>query len=137
MSEMADRMNAIVAALAARVPDRVVTRELKDAADRTPEDLAAGVYTLISKSEAEYPNLRGREGMDGRHGIVLIGHIELPERSTPAEVEDAEFVLIDEVKGFLQNLPASLCRINLVRIQQSAQTEHPYGWIAVELEYVP
>lgn len=131
---LAERMAALKTALAAAMPTRVVTRDLKDFADRPKADVAAGVFTLISKGERGYRNYNGREAMDGRHSMLLVGQIALGEDAAPSAVEDAEFAMIEEVKGFVRALPASLCSLTMTGFQQSGQLDAPYGWVAITLE---
>ena len=131
---LAERMAALQAALATAMPTRVVVRDLKDFADRQKADVAAGVFTLISKGERGYRNYNGREAMDGRHSILLVGQIELGEDAAPSAVEDAEFAMVEEVKGFVRALPASLCSLTMSGFQQSGQLDAPYGWVAITLE---
>lgn len=141
MSAMGDRMAAIAAALAARYPARKVRRSLVDFNDLAAADLAAGVYTLVSTGESGFTNVAGYEAQDGRQGILLVGQIRVAETKDKAQagllVEEAEFVLIEEVKAFLRALPEALCLLTLENWRQSQQLEEPYGWIACQLEYVP
>ncbi|MDP3425487.1 MAG: hypothetical protein Q8S32_17235 [Burkholderiaceae bacterium] len=131
---LAARMAALQSALADAMPARVVTRKLQDFADRPKADIAAGVFTLISKGERGYQNYNGREAMDGRHSMLLVGQVELGEDADGEAVEDAEFAMIEEVKGFVRALPASLCSLTMTGFQQSGQLDAPYGWVAITLE---
>lgn len=134
MSVLAERMALIKSTFAARVPSRVVTRSFKDFSMRSSADLKKGIYTLISVGEGRYQNLRERAAMDGRHRILLTGQIKLDEKSDEVAVEDAEFAMVDEVKAFVRDLPPELACLDMTGFRQSGQIEHPYGWIAVDLE---
>lgn len=134
MSQLSDRMTLIKSTIAAQLPLRVVTRNLKDFGQRKPADLKAGIYTLISNGEGGYENLNSRAAMDGRHRMSLIGQIQLGEKAEPSEIEDAEFVMVEEIKAFCRNLPPQLACLSMTGYQQSAQVDAPYGWIAVDLE---
>ena len=134
MSALADRMQLIASTLAARYPARVVTRRLQDFASRKADELKKGIYTLVSLGESGYANLRDRPAMDGRHRMLLIGQMQLPEKSGCDEIENAEFVMVEEVKAFLSALPPSLACLEMKAFRQSGQTDHPYAWIACELE---
>lgn len=136
MSEISDRMEAIRAALAAAYPARVVTRQWRPMTTRRAEDLAAGIYSLVSQGESDYPNFNGYEARDGKHRIALIGQVKLAESATPDQVEDAEFAMVAEVKAFVRALPESLCCLLLTAFTQSGQLEAPYGWVIFELESV-
>lgn len=131
---LAERMAAMKTALTTAMPTRVVTRKLKDFAERPKADIAAGVFTLISKGEAGYRNHNGREAMDGKHRMLLVGQIELAETAEGDAVEDAEFAMVEEVKGFVRALPPTLCSLVMTGFQQSGQLDAPYGWVAIELE---
>lgn len=131
---LAERMAALKTALTTAMPTRVVTRKLKDYADRKKEDLAVGVFTLISHGERGYKNYNGREAMDGRHRMLLVGQIELIEDAEGDAVEDAEFAMVEEVKAFVRALPADLCSLVMTGFQQSGQLDAPYGWVAIDLE---
>lgn len=137
MSELGDRMALIIDALREAVPGRIVTRDLKDFAQRDRAELTEGVYTVLSQGERDYANYPGRAGMDARQTIVLIGQQVLAENVLPSEIEDAEFEMLDDIKDFLRNLPSTLCRLEIRSFRQSQQVDHPYAWIAVELEYIP
>lgn len=137
MSELGDRMALIVSTLRTQLPARVITRDLADFADRATEDLARGVITVLSKGEGGYANYPGRAAMDGRQEILIVGQQELAESAAPSAIEDAEFALIEDVQGFLRALPATLCRLDMRAFRQSMQLDHPYAWVAIDLEYIP
>lgn len=134
MSTLIDRMALVAALLADRFQARLVTRSMKDFAARQPADLKRGIYTLISLGESDYANLRDRAAMDGRHRMLLVGQIQIGEKTEPSAIEDAEFVMAEEIKDFARNLPPSLACLEMKNFRQSGQIEHPYGWIAVDLE---
>jgi hypothetical protein len=134
MSALGDRMALIASTLAARYPARVVTRSFQQFEQRKREDLIPGIYTIVSRGEGGYANYNGREAMDGNHKILVIGQIVLEESQTPAEVEDAEFVMVEEIKALVRDLPSALCSLVMMGFDQSGQLLHPYGGITVELE---
>lgn len=134
MSVLSARMALIRDTLAERYPARVVTRSLKDFAARQPAELKRGIYTVLSKGEGDFANLRERAAMDGKHRLLLVGQIQLGERAAPEEIEDAEFAMVEEIKDFLRDLPPALICMDMTAYQQSAQVEAPYGWIACDLE---
>ena len=136
MSELGDRMNLIKTTLATALPARIFTRDMMDFAGRKNSDLQAGIYTLVSNGESGYQNLLSRKAMDGSQKILLIGQIEMSEDSNPSALEDAEFVMVDEIKTFLRALPPALCQLQMTAFRQSGQIEHPRGWVAIDLEFV-
>jgi len=139
MSEIGDRMAAILSAFAARYPDRIVTRDALDPAQRLASELEKGVYTFLSLNEHNYTNVAGYEAQTGRQGILVVADIKVEDENPPkgSVVEDAEFVLIDEVKAFVRNLPPQLCMLNLESLAQSGQLDYPQGWVVFHLTYVP
>lgn len=140
MNPLTDRLNAIKAALAAMYPARVVTRDALDPASRKREDLVAGTYTLISLAEDEFTNVSGYEAQDGAHGLLIVGDLELNDPNVGESgiaVEDAELDMVEEIKGFVRNLPANICKIDLVSWQQSGQMSRPRGWVMFNLVYQP
>ncbi len=131
------RMNSIKSAMAAQFPARIVTRDLVNPNDMPAGDLAAGVYTLLSRGESSYTNLAGYEAQDGHQDIILFGDLKLAETVKPSEIEDAELTMLAEVKAFCRALPEVLCQISLIEFIQSGQIYHPYGWIVCRLRYLP
>jgi hypothetical protein len=136
MGELSTRMAAIVAAFAAAYPARVVTREYKDRSLLSQTVLTAGTYAILSRGEGGFDNLPERKAMDGTHRILVAGQIQLAETATGANIEDAEFAMVEEWKAFVRALPAGMCRLEMTNWVQSTQIEHPYGWVAIDLEYI-
>lgn len=129
-----ERLALMQSSMAAAMPARAITRDLKDFSDRASAELSAGVFTLISKGEGGYRNYNGREAMDGRHRMLLVGQIQLGEDAAPSAVEDAELAMIEDVKAFMRALPVGLCSVVMTGFTQSGQLEVPYGWVVIELE---
>jgi len=136
MSVLGDRMNLIKDTLAERFPTRLVTRSLKDFSLREDADLRRGIYTIVSNGEGEYQNLRYRAAMDGKHRMLLVGQFVLNEADEPELIEDAEFVMVEEIKAFARDLPPALACLEMKNFRQSAQVDAPFGWIGVDLEIV-
>ena len=130
-------MELLRGALATAYPKRVVSRDLADFADRKKQDLAAGIYTIVNLASDQYPNYRGREGNFGRVQIVLLAQIELAESSTPSQIEDAELAMLEELQAFTRTvLPQGIDSLVLTAHRSSGQLEHPYGWIACQMEFM-
>ncbi|MFZ5658767.1 MAG: hypothetical protein ACOY5C_02795 [Pseudomonadota bacterium] len=120
-------LDQLAASLQARCPTRLVGRELRDIDDRLEADLARGVYTLVSRGQPEPAYL----------SLTLIGQIVLPESAARIDVERAELQMLQELQAFARQ-PGTVglpCRIS--SWQQSAQLDHPYGWVAAELRVGP
>jgi hypothetical protein len=137
MSELSTRMGLIKDALGAMYPDRIVTRDFRDPADRSAADLARGIYTLLSASEGNFTNVPGYSAQDGRQDMVIVADIQIHEDDAPSNVEDAEFDFVDEIKAFARSLPDTLCTMNLMSWVQSGQVAAPRGWVVFQLEYIP
>lgn len=133
MSALSDRMNAIQSTLAAMYPARTVIRDLKDFAARPLGELQAGIYTVLSASEGNYSHYLGGMTRDGEHRVLVVGQIAVAETSAPSMTEDAEGVMIDEIKAFTRDLPPELGSLTLTGWRQSQQLEHPYGWVAFDM----
>lgn len=127
-------LEQIKTTLAAAQPLRVVTRSLKDFADRPEADLVKGIYTIVSQGESGYNNLPHREAMYGKLNIVLVGQILVGEDSEPITVETAELAMVEEIKGFVRALPAGIDSLAMQACRQSGQIEHPYGWVSIDME---
>jgi len=127
------QMKALAAVLAVMYPERIVTRDLFDFAQRDEVDLLKGIYTVVARNEDGYSHTRGREAYYGKQRIGLVGQIKVAEGSTPSVVEDAEGVMIDEIKALMRARTLEVNSLQLVACRQSAQLEYPYGWVAFDL----
>jgi hypothetical protein len=139
MTDLIDRMELIKTTLAAKYPDRIVTRDLLPFDRRKSADLVKGIYTILGDGEGDYANYNGREGMDGRQPIKIVGQFVLAEsvvKETPSAIENAEYVMVEEIKVFLQTRPALLAQLFMKRFWQSRQEDAPYGWVAIDLEFL-
>ena len=136
LSPLSERMNQIAALLASRLPARIVTRSLKDFAERQPAELKRGIYTLISQGESGYANYLTRMAMDGTQRLLLVGQIQLGEQDAPQAVEDAELAMVEEIKEFCRDLPPALVCLSMTGFTQSGQLEAPYGWVGINLEFM-
>lgn len=118
-------LGSMATALGAAAPGRSVTRALKDFGDRTKAELTAGVYTLLS---------RGQDKIDDYSEylkVMLVGQIQLSENATPDQIEEAELLMVDEVRRFARGCQGA--NVSVKGWQQSQQLEAPYGWISVDL----
>jgi hypothetical protein len=137
VSELSDRMNLIVSSFAAAYPARVVTRKYIDRNLLSDVDLTAGTYAVLSRGERGFANLPQRAAMDGTQDILVAGQFRLAETATGEDIDDAEFAMVEEWKSFVRALPPGMCRLEMIRWAQSTQIEHPNGWVAISLEYIP
>ncbi len=136
MSTNEQALAAIHASLAAALPQRVVSRSLADPASASDEDLRAGLLCLVSRGGGDFANTRGREGQLGRVNAYLVGYVRVDEGDEPAAVEQAELALLQDVLDWCTE-PGALRPVNAVYPMdwtQSAQLEHPYGWVALRLD---
>lgn len=136
MSTHEQALEAIRASLAAKLSSRVVTRSLIDPASASAEDLTAGVLCLVSRGGGDFANTLGREGQLGRVNAYLVGYLLLAEDAEPVEIEQAELALLQDVLDWC-TAPGTVRPLNAVYPldwTQSAQLEHPYGWVALKLD---
>lgn len=134
MDELTDLMAALHAQLTTAMPTRVVSRDFVDFSQRKEADLLAGVVTVIAQGEREYSDVIGRAAQGGTLGVILVGQVKVAENAAPSAVEDAEFALVGELKAFCLAVAPPLGALVLRSFRQSGQLEHPYGWIAAEME---
>lgn len=129
-------MLALRAALAVAMPGRVVERGFIPMAERRDDELLAGVVCVVSLGEGDFANWRGREADLGVMDVALVAQIRVADDRPREAVEDAEFDLAEEVKGFLasQSFPGPIQQCTATSFRQSGQTEFPYGWVTFRLE---
>lgn len=135
MSDRDTFLAMIATQLATACPTRIIGRSLKDISCHKDADLVSGVLTLLSTGEGDYQNLNGRLGLDARARAVLIGQLRVGENEESLAIEQAELTLFEEVLDALRTGPMALRCLDLKDFRQSGQIEHPYGWMAVELEW--
>ncbi|TKA91817.1 hypothetical protein FAZ79_00490 [Guyparkeria sp. SB14A] len=129
MSTIGVFLKILADTMAAQVPGRVVTRSYQEFARRKHSDLEAGVWTLLCEGQAQI------ERYAEHFGAVLVGQIQLGEKATGEEIEEAELAMIDEMRDFCERVKG--VQVRPVRWKQSMQIDHPYGWVAVDLDFGP
>jgi len=129
MSQYGVIIEAVATALSAAAPTRTVTRDLKDYSDYDDGVIRAGVYTLISQG------IMADESDIETLSLLLVGQILLDESAAPSATEEAELLMIDEVRVFSQQIQG--LRIVRGRFRQSAQIDAPYGFISGTLQLGP
>ncbi|MBF8179656.1 hypothetical protein [Herminiimonas contaminans] len=117
-------------ALAAAYPDRIVTRSLKDFSDRSVADLKKGVFTVLAKG------LPTGDSTFQTMSMLVVGQIELPEKSEGVDVERAESLMGRQVRVLLQRQLRGP-DMQIKSMDQSSQLEVPYGWVSMMLEVGP
>lgn len=139
-------LQSVADKLAELYPDRVVTRTYRDFADHSQADLHAGVFTLIPEGIPRYPYERADTDAARTELPVfafrLLGQGELAENATGPDVDAAEFDMIHEIEALTEALISDssdpqhdqLCRLLITSVDQSAQLERPYYWIAARFE---
>lgn len=132
MSELGTKFEQLRSALETAQPARIVTRSFNN--DRPDAELRAGVFTILAQGEGGYNNLPGREAMYGTIDLVILGQIMVAEGDAAADLEEAEFTLVEEIKSFVRALPVGIDSLMIKRYRQSGQIDHPYGWVAIEME---
>jgi hypothetical protein len=129
MSIIGAILESMKAALALAAPTRTVTRHLRDFAERSNSELAAGVFTLIHRGQPARDD--DMEFLD----VLLVGQVLITEADTGDAIEEAELLMLEQVKCFVDNISGAQVRLGQVR--HSMQIEKPYGWISVQLRVGP
>lgn len=134
-SPLNERMNLVKDTLAQVAPERVVSRNFKDFGQHAIEDLKKGVLTVISKAETEYANSFHRHAETSKHRLIITGQIALGNNATGEQIEDAEFLMVEDVKALVRSsLPVDICTLEMKSFRQSGQLDAPNGWVVCELE---
>lgn len=129
MSVIGTLLDQLKAALVAAAPTRVVTRTLKDFGDRKKDDLQAGIYTLVHRGQQDTK-------MYQEHlQALLVGQLLVGEKAAPETVEEAELVMLDEIRRWADGVQGA--NVSIAKWSQSQQIEAPFGWVAVELDIGP
>jgi hypothetical protein len=129
LSKLGAVRNGLRDALATAAPSRVVTRDFLPFADRESADLQAGVFTFLGRGQdqvAEYSD---------HLKIALVGQCLVGEDAAASAVEEIEDAMSEELRDFARGVYGTFVAIQAW--QQSGQLEHPYGWIAAELDVGP
>lgn len=128
-------LDALVASLAAALPERYVQRSLIDPASAPRASLLAGTVCVVSGGGGGFANYRGREGDLGHMNVTAVGFVQVAESSEPADVERAELDLLGDLLWWVNSTAVpGLDVIYPGDWTQSRQLEHPYGWVALGLE---
>lgn len=131
---------AIVTALQAVNPARLVTRSYADFANRDQALLLAGLWTVQPGGITGYPyevsdggfatdSLRASE--HGRLLVRITGQLLLPGEPTGLQIDDAEFDLVHELERLADAAIEHplLAALQLNDVRMSAQIENPYAWV--------
>lgn len=137
-AEITDVMAELKATLETVLPARKFSRDLLDFGDRAEADLKAGIYTLLAGPEDTPADYMGREGNFATLHPVIVGQVVVDETHPPVphEAEDAESLMIDEIKALTrrQDLAANISSLLVRGIRRSMQQEYPYGWVSFQME---
>lgn len=134
--ELKAAKDALVAGLAAALPGRVVTRSWFPLSGRKDEELVQGVVSVVGLGESDFATYRGRSADLGTLDMVLVGQLRVSSQAQPEALEDAEDVLAEAVKGWLnaEDFEAPVRSCVARSYKTSGQTEFPYGWVVFRLE---
>lgn len=125
------RVAAVVAALQAALAGRVVTRDFRDLGVVPDADLLAGRVCVLGLGEGEYEETIDGADVTGWLSLLVIGQLRVAEDAAPSAVEQAENALAQEIKAWAVGTALA---VRLKGFRQSGQLEHPYGWIAMDME---
>lgn len=132
-----DRRQAVLEHFRTHLPGRHVKRSwIKLYHDHLPQELADGVVQIVSAEEGKYLRGRGMVAKRGTQVFALICYLRVEEEDLPELLEDAEGMLVEEIKAAARQ-PLPGVGIDLVEVKMSSQLEHPYGWVLVFIEAGP
>lgn len=132
MSIWEDRLGQLVAALGDAYPQRVVTRSFRNFDYRAPQDLARGVFTILSRS-GQFDLSRQRLDGSYSHQLLLVGQFVGKEDDEPQQTEAREFAMLEEIFDFVATASGELRGLDVVGWRNSMQLEHPWGWVQLDL----
>ena len=123
-------LNSFAVSLANAWPDRLVTRALKDFADRKPADLKKGIFTVIADGlPAGDPEFQFMK-------FLVVGQIAVGEKDDGFAIEKAELSMHHQVRTFIQRMLRGP-ELKIGPVEQSAQLELPHGWISIAITAGP
>jgi len=133
---LSDRLALLATTLGATLPNRVVTRDVRQYDDRSEADLKRGVLTIISLGEDGLQNNPGREARYGRHRLVIVGQILAATDTAAGQVvEDLEHAMVDDMKAFCRlPPPAGIDSLVMTAWRASGQLDAPYGSVVIDLD---
>lgn len=136
MSTLGSVLDSIVTQFQAVAPSRTITRSFKSFANLSDGDLSGGRFTLKVAGVENYQNAVGLVMEQGTAKLVIYGQIKLPEDATGEALEEAELLMVEDVRSLAAALDPGLTGALLpIRHTQSQQVDHPYGWVAVECDF--
>jgi len=130
-------MATLETSLRAALPARTVQRGMVlDPANLKAVQLTAGTLCLVSQGGGGFYNWQGREGDGGDLDVTVVGFVSVAERDATKQLEQAEFLLIEDVLTFCKGIGmvAPLDAVVPQSWQQSGQLEHPFGWVTMKLK---
>lgn len=125
------RVAAVADSIAAALTARAVTRDFLDLGQAPDAELVAGRVTVLAMGEGECEEDVAGTDVTGWLSLLVLGQLRVAENTTPRAVEQAENALAEELKAWAVGTALA---VRLKGFRQSGQLEHPYGWIAMEME---
>lgn len=134
MIPYATRMEQIKTQLQTIAPGSAVTRTYRDHGQRTSEDLAAGIFTIVSSGVTEYASIEP-PGDFGRQRVLIIWQGKVAEDATGEDLEAAEYAAMNQLEQLAaEHDPVITPELILKSAETSMQLEAPYAWVASEWE---
>lgn len=130
MSALARVLYKLENSLRAALPNRVVSTDFVDFAQRRGAELQQGVITLL---------LPGGDlgSWETTLKLTLVGQITVPERSgTQHQLRDAELAMLAQLLAWVRN-PGNTPSLEATSFRTSSQMEFPNGWVSIELTAGP
>ena len=136
MSAIGTILDSIVTQFQTVAPSRTISRTMVPFAELPDADLTAGRFTLKMGGAENYQNQVGLAMAYGTAKLVIFGQIKVAETASGEALEEAELLMLEDVKALAEALDPGLTGALMPqRHQQSQQLEHPWGWIAVECDF--
>lgn len=109
------------------LPGRIISDDFINHSERNHEELVQGVVTVLLQS------IQLQDDWVSSLKLTIIGQVLVPTREgMPHDAEVAEQKLYHELRRYLRNardLPA----MSIDSVKFSAQIEHPFGWVVLDV----
>ena len=123
-----DRLDLIVDRLGEIAEDRVITRTYREFGQQPADQLAQGIYTVVSAGVRSYPNVY-ESGDEGRQRIFIIFQGKAPEGASGEDIEEIEFDAMNELELLAEQIPLDIPTLVLQSAETSTQLDSPYCWV--------
>lgn len=137
MSRFGAAGQALVDALSAAFPTRVVARGFHLRENLSQQQLEAGHYSVSVLGPSHYGHPTSESGVGGATNVIeVVFQVVVTENATPAVLEDAELAALAELESLVDaDLGDALRAVVITEARLSAGIEHPFGWLVVQFNH--